>query len=68
MTNENPTPEANSLVSLAYASKVLGVIPMTLRRWINAGKLQGVRVGKFYRVKLSDVFDIVQPVQAKSSS
>jgi excisionase family DNA binding protein len=52
---ESPAPEPDSLVSLAHASKVLGVTPMTLRRWINAGTFPAHRIGKLYKVRSSDL-------------
>ncbi len=55
MTTESPTPDPEQLVSLAYASKVLSVTPMNLRRWIIAGTFPAHRIGKLYKVRASDL-------------
>ena len=43
MTKKTAKDSINSYMTIIEAAKYLGVSPMTLRRWDNAGKLQAKR-------------------------
>ncbi len=43
------------MVSLAEAAEIVGVHPVTLRRLIKKGELRATRVGRQWRVPLSDL-------------
>jgi excisionase family DNA binding protein len=36
-------------------AKKLNISPLTVRRWLKAGKMKGVRVGRLWRVRESDL-------------
>jgi acetyl-CoA synthetase len=37
------------------AAKFLGVHPRTIRRWLRDGELQGVKYGRLWRIRESDL-------------
>lgn len=43
------------MVSLADAADVVGVHPVTLRRLIHKGEIPATRIGRQWRVRLSDL-------------
>lgn len=47
--------ETDKLLTPEDAAKVLLVKPDTLRGWLRAGKLRGVRAGRLWRVRESDL-------------
>ena len=51
------------MVSLAQAAEIVGVHANTLRRLIKKGELRAVRVGRQWRVPLSDLTPKYQEVQ-----
>lgn len=51
------------MVSLAEAAQIVGVHSNTLRRLIKKGELRAVRVGRQWRVPLSDLAPKYQEVQ-----
>ena len=46
---------AEKLLTPEDAAKVLLVKPDTLRGWLRTGKLKGVRAGRLWRVRESDL-------------
>jgi len=46
---------------------MLGVHPVTLRRWISQGELPGYRLGKSVRVKMADVEALIRPIPTVAS-
>lgn len=46
---------AEKLLTPEDAAKALLVKPDTLRGWLRTGKLKGVRVGRLWRVRESDL-------------
>lgn len=52
-----------ALVPLADAAASCGVYPITIRRWISAGRLPAYRVGpRLLRVDADDVARLARPV------
>ena len=47
-------------VSLAKAAKYLNVSRTTIWAWIKNGKLPAIRIGRNYRVKISDLNLMIQ--------
>jgi excisionase family DNA binding protein len=43
------------LVRVGVAARYLGLHPMTVRRWIDAGKIQAVQIGREARVRMSEI-------------
>jgi excisionase family DNA binding protein len=46
---------AEKLLTPEDAAKVLLVKPETVREWLRSGKLKGVKVGRLWRVRESDL-------------
>jgi len=46
---------AEKLLTVEDAAKALLVKPTTVREWLKAGKLKGVKVGRLWRVRESDL-------------
>jgi putative resolvase len=47
--------ESPDLLSMAEAKAALGISAMTLHRWIEAGKIQAVKVGSYRAIPRSEV-------------
>ena len=43
------------LVRVGVAARYLGLHPMTVRRWIDAGKIQAVQMGREARIPMSEI-------------
>jgi len=43
------------LVRVGVAARYLGLHPMTVRRWIDAGKIQAVQIGREARIPMSEI-------------
>jgi excisionase family DNA binding protein len=56
-----------ALLTVQETAKVLKVSPITVRRYIAAGRLPAVKVGKGIRVREESLDGIIQPVEAKQS-
>ena len=50
------TVRLETLLKPGYIAEVLDVRPRTVVRWINEGKLKGVKVGRVWRVKAIDLY------------
>ena len=66
---EPPTAPERRLVSLQDAAAYLGISPLTVRRMISAGQLQGFRVGTgqraLVRVDMAQIDDeLLRPIPA----
>lgn len=46
---------AEKLLSPERAAQMLDVNPETVRNWLREGKLQGVKVGRLWRVREEDL-------------
>ena len=46
---------AEKLLTVEDAAKVLLVKPTTVREWLKAGKLKGVKMGRLWRVRESEL-------------
>lgn len=46
---------AEKLLTPEAAAEVLGISPRTLRDWLRAGKIKGVKVGKAWRIREVDL-------------
>src|SRR5215471_13885565 len=44
-----------SLVRVGIAAQYLGLHPMTVRRWIDAGKIHAVQIGREARIPMSEI-------------
>ena len=42
------------------AAEALMVSPKTIREWLRTGKLKGVKVGRLWRVRESDLQELLQ--------
>lgn len=49
------TEQLEGFVNVKQVAEALAVKPATVRAWLRSGKLQGVRIGKDWRVPLSAV-------------
>ncbi len=56
-TSEKP------LMSVKQLAKHFGLHPMTVYRWVWAGKLQGIKIGHNVRFRVEDVEKFVQAGQ-----
>ena len=57
--------QAQKLVRVGAAAHELGLHPMTVRRWIKAGRIQVVQVGREVRVPRSEIERIVGTVDGR---
>lgn len=48
------------LFTTTEVAAILKTAPRTIQRWIKAGQLKGVRIGREYRVKVSDLQAFVE--------
>ncbi len=46
---------AEKLLTIEDAAKALIVKPETLRGWLRTGKIKGVKVGRLWRIRESDL-------------
>src|SRR5205085_6168883 len=51
--------QAQKMLRVGTAAHELGLHPMTVRRWIKAGRIQVVRVGREMRIPRSEIERIV---------
>lgn len=62
--SEPATGNDDRLLTTAQAAKLLGVHAVTVRRWINEGKLPAYRVGeKAVRIRREDLSHLLTPVR-----
>lgn len=50
------------------AAEALMVSPKTIREWLRTGKLKGVKVGRLWRVRESDLQEILQATSSQGGS
>src|SRR5262245_38909181 len=63
------TSNARQLVSLKQAAAYVDVNPITLRRWISAGRVRAYRVGpRFVKVDLNELETLLRPVPTADGS
>lgn len=51
---------AEKVYSPEAAAAALDVKPETIRQWLRSGKLGGVKVGRLWRVRESDLHKVLQ--------
>jgi excisionase family DNA binding protein len=49
------------------AAEALMVSPKTIREWLRTGKLKGVKMGRLWRVRESDLQELLQTTPPKES-
>lgn len=47
------------LLTVKETAEYLNLTVQTVRKWINSGKLHAVKIGKEYRVKTSELIDLL---------
>jgi putative resolvase len=57
--------QAQKLLRVGAAAHELGLHPMTVRRWIKAGRIQVVQVGREVRVPRSEIEQIVGSIEGR---
>jgi len=53
------TIQKEKLLTVKETALYLSLSDQTIRRWINEGKLNAVKIGKEFRIKLSEIIDLV---------
>lgn len=56
------------LLTLKEASEILNVNPEVLRRWLRGGRLAGVKVGSDWRIRQSDLANLLKPAPPASAA
>jgi excisionase family DNA binding protein len=56
------------LLTVAQDADQLQVTPQTIRNWIEGGTLPAVRIGRGFRVRRSDVDELLDQARAESGS
>ena len=54
---------AEKLLTPEDAAKALLLKPETIREWLRSGKLKGVKMGRLWRVRESDLETFVQEIK-----
>lgn len=49
----------DELMTVAEVAEFFRVVPMTVYRWVQQGKIRGVRVGRTWRIPRSEVDKVV---------
>lgn len=49
-------------------AEMLKVKPLTIRRWLNSGELTGIKFGKIWRIKESDLEAFLEARRSKGKS
>lgn len=52
---------SENLLTPEEAAERIAVSPRTLRDWLRAGELRGVKVGKLWRVRPADLEAFIEP-------
>ena len=62
-------PTAEPRLAVGQVAALLGVCPMTVNRYVHAGRLPAIRTpgGKF-RIRFADVVDFLNPVEPERAS
>ena len=47
--------KAPGLVRVGVAARYLGLHPMTVRRWMAAGKIHAVQIGREARIRMTEI-------------
>ncbi len=56
-----------ALLTVQETAKMLKVTPMTIRRYIAAGRLSAVKVGKLVRIREESLEQLMQPIAANGA-
>ena len=51
---------AERLYSIEEAAAVMGISPITLGKWLRAGKVRGVKLGRIWRIPESALDEIAK--------
>jgi excisionase family DNA binding protein len=62
-----PTPN-DHLLTVSQVAEQLQVTAQTIRNWIDHGTLPAVRIGRAFRVRRSDVEELLDQARAQSGS
>ena len=57
---------ADDLVTVEDAAQYLGVHPETVRVWIRSGELRAAKIGRFWRVRRSEIERFVTDREGES--
>ena len=52
--------EQDKLLTIQEVAEVLKIAQSTIRRWLNEGKMKGVKLGRQWRVKQSELDRIIE--------
>jgi len=45
----------DKLLSVDEAAELIGVLPETVRRWLRKGEIQGIKFGRLWRIRESEI-------------
>ena len=51
--------QEEKLLTVNETARYLSLSTQTIRKWINTGKLNAVKIGKEFRIRLSELNDLV---------
>jgi excisionase family DNA binding protein len=51
--------QKEKLLTVNETAAYLSLSTQTVRKWINSGKLQAVKIGKEFRIRLSELNDLL---------
>lgn len=51
--------QEEKLLTVQETADYLSLSAQTIRKWINSGKLNAVKIGKEFRIRLSEIIDLV---------
>lgn len=51
---------AEKLFPVDETAEILGIHPMTVRKWLTAGKIRGVKVGRLWRIPESSLQELAK--------
>jgi excisionase family DNA binding protein len=62
-----PAPN-NQLLTVSQVAEQLQVTPQTIRNWIDSGVLPAARIGRGFRIRRTDVDELLSRASAQSGS
>ena len=64
--NRKPYTPAQEWLTVAQSAEILQLNPMTILRWIKAGKLPASKIGKSYRVAKTQLDEVLKEGKVQS--
>ena len=64
----NMSGSIEQLYTQEEVAKVLSIHPKTVGDWLRTGKLRGIKIGKFWRVRESELQRFITEAEEKSGS